>query len=164
MELADAIQIVSRLSRTKRFPTTRDELEGLAEGLQCAHKATGVPGPQIVTKCAELSEWCPTDADLLTVARDIARCAQVAQGSFDSMAHAKPPAGAEGCALCHGSGFQIIYTLLSYEGGSKYSYRKRENVSESQARELQERIDPTKQEIFSGARRCPCRTEKAGAA
>ncbi len=163
MELADAIQIVSRLSRTKRYPTTGAEMQALADGLIRAHTATRVPGADIVLKCAELSEWCPTDADLLTVARDIARCSQVADGSFDSMARPLGPSTG-GCQLCHGSGFEIRYTLMTYEGGSKYTFRKRESISESQARELEPRIDRTKQEIFSGARRCACREQKAGAA
>ncbi len=71
MELDEALTLIARLSRTKNYPKDEDGLTFLAEGLMRASAETGAPGQQIVMVCATTSEWCPTDADLMTIAKQI---------------------------------------------------------------------------------------------
>ncbi len=71
MDLTEALQLIARLSRTKNYPRDDDGLTFLAEGLMRACAETGAPGQQIVMVCATTSEWCPTDHDLMTVAKQI---------------------------------------------------------------------------------------------
>ncbi len=67
----DALECVRRLSRTKNYPKDDKGVSFLAEGLIRACAGTGAPGQQIVMVCATTSEWCPTDADLMTIGRQI---------------------------------------------------------------------------------------------
>jgi hypothetical protein len=71
MELDEALPIIARLSRTKNYPKDEDGLTFLAEGLIRAAADTGANPQQIVMVCATTSEWCPTDADLMVIARQI---------------------------------------------------------------------------------------------
>ena len=71
MELDESLQFIARLSRTKNYPKDESGLVGLAEGLIQAAAATGANPQQIVMVCATTSEWCPTDFDLMTVAKQI---------------------------------------------------------------------------------------------
>jgi hypothetical protein len=71
MELDDALELIGRFERTKKYPNTDSGLRYLAEGLMAAVKETGATGPAIVFRCAKSSEWCPTDADFMTAAREI---------------------------------------------------------------------------------------------
>jgi hypothetical protein len=71
MELAEALELVSRLSRTKNYPRDEAGVVYLAEGLARAASAAGVDARHIVMVCATTSEWCPTDADLVTIANQI---------------------------------------------------------------------------------------------
>ncbi len=88
LNLARAIELVSKLSRTGRYPTTSEGVDGLARGLQYASDSTQIGAGRIIERCAQISEWCPTDADLLTVARDLQREDAVAAGTYDSMGNA----------------------------------------------------------------------------
>jgi len=58
-------------SRCSNFPDDKFGVLGLAQGLKRASSRTGVPMERIVAECADTSVYCPTDADLLTVARGI---------------------------------------------------------------------------------------------
>jgi hypothetical protein len=71
MELDEALPIIARLSRTKNYPRDEDGLTFLAEGLIRAAAETGANPQQIVMVCATTSEWCPTDADLMNIAKQI---------------------------------------------------------------------------------------------
>ena len=71
MELIDALELIARLSRTKNYPKDEPGLVFLAEGLMRAAAETGANPQQIIMLCATTSEWCPTDLDLMTVAKQI---------------------------------------------------------------------------------------------
>ncbi len=75
-------------SRAPNYPRETAAFCGLVNGLVNAEKATKVPAARIAAHCAEQSKYCPTDADLLTMARDMVRCDAVAAGTFDSLAGA----------------------------------------------------------------------------
>ncbi len=71
MDRTEALPIIARLGRTKNFPRDEDGLNFLADGLIRAADETGANPEQIVMICATTSEWCPTDADLMTIAGQI---------------------------------------------------------------------------------------------
>ncbi len=83
-----AIELVTKLARTKKYPTTDDGVADLARGLQHASEAAKIGAGRIIDRCASISEWCPSDAELLLVAQDLAREDAVADGTYDSMASA----------------------------------------------------------------------------
>jgi hypothetical protein len=87
MELDDVLEFVAmRLSRTKNYPRTVPELDALGEAVISASKKTGVEIHRIVDRCAEVSGVCPTDYDLLTVAKEIKIQDEVAAGTHNSLA------------------------------------------------------------------------------
>ncbi len=71
MELDDALELIGRFERTKKYPTTDSGLRYLAEGLMAAVGETGATGPAIVFRCAKNAEYCPKDADFITAGREI---------------------------------------------------------------------------------------------
>lgn len=81
-------------SRAPNYPRETAAFCGLVNGLVNAEKVTKISAARIAAQCAEASKYCPTDADLLTIARDMVRCDAVASGTFDSLAgagnHVKP--------------------------------------------------------------------------
>ncbi len=85
-EAAEIVQ--EHLGRTQKFPTETKQFCSLVNGLINAEKASGASAARIAEKCKELSKYCPTDAELLTTARDLARVDAVAAGTFDSTAGA----------------------------------------------------------------------------
>ncbi len=71
LDLVAALDLVAKLSRTRNYPLTEQGVTGFAESLMRAAEMFGVDGAAIVQKCADTSEFCPTDADLLNIARDL---------------------------------------------------------------------------------------------
>jgi hypothetical protein len=71
MVIDEALELVGRLSRTKNYPKEPAGLVFLAEGLLYAARETNTSPQQIVMVCAATSEWCPTDADLMTIGHQI---------------------------------------------------------------------------------------------
>lgn len=155
LALDKAIELVSKLDRTINYPKEYPGIVGLATGLKKASDLLKVGAGLIVDRCAETSQFCPTDADLMQIARDIARCDAVAAGKYDTTAsdansgsiHRAP------CAQCQNSGWEIIYTLHTLNGGG-WKRAKRENITREQFDNLSEKLDPKTQRVFSGARRC----------
>ncbi len=156
MEITEALDIIERLSRTKNYPRDINGLNFLAEGLTRAAGSTGVDPSRIVKACAAASEWCPTDADLLSVARDIARLDAVAAGTYDTTAGGSNSAGRHRppCARCQNSGWEIVWTLHTLGPDNNWRHAKRENVTQDQAVDLISKIDGRRQQVYSGARRC----------
>ncbi len=71
MELDDALELIGRFERTKKYPNTDMGLRYLAEGLMTAVSETGASGPAIVFRCAKNAEYCPKDSDLMAAGREI---------------------------------------------------------------------------------------------
>ena len=63
--------VTKTFSRCSNWPTDPLGIEGLTEGLAEAVKQTGIPGIEIVKKCAELSDFCPTDHNLIEIAWEL---------------------------------------------------------------------------------------------
>ena len=62
---------MARFGRCSNYPREKEGVQFLAQGLAKAADATGVEMQAIVDRCAELSQFCPTDYDLLTVASEM---------------------------------------------------------------------------------------------
>lgn len=90
----EAIEQLAPLQRTKDYPKNSRGMLALAEGLIRASDLTGKTMEAIVRRCADTSPYCPTDADLLTVAKDMVRIDAVIDGTYDATAsqgnHASP--------------------------------------------------------------------------
>jgi hypothetical protein len=71
LDLVGALDLVAKLSRTRNYPQAEQGVTEFAESLIRATRMFGVKGDLIVRRCGDLSEFCPTDADLLNVARDL---------------------------------------------------------------------------------------------
>ncbi len=159
VSLTRAIELVSKLQRTKKFPADDAGLECLARGLQQASESAKIGAGRIIDRCSQISEWCPTDAELLTVARDLAREDAVVTGTFDSTqsaANSFREPSAPRCPICDGTGFEIVWTLHTRTPNGSWKYAKRENISPEAARSIEtSAIWPNEtQRIYSGARRC----------
>lgn len=66
-----AQELIGKFSRCQRFPIDILGINTLAEGLERASKTTGVPMAEIVDAALPIAQFCPTDAELLTIARNI---------------------------------------------------------------------------------------------
>jgi hypothetical protein len=159
VSITRATELVSKLSRTRKYPETEDGVQSLARGLQQASEATKIGAGRIIDRCAVTSEWCPTDAELLTIGRDLAREDAVAAGTFDSTQSAansfREPHSPR-CPICDSTGFEIIWTLHTRTPNGSWKYAKRENISADAARAIEtSTIWPNDtQRIYSGARPC----------
>lgn len=67
------LDMIECFSRCGNFPRTVEGIQFLAHGLVKASQETGVPMQIIVEACASMSNYCPTDAELLNVGRNIHR-------------------------------------------------------------------------------------------
>ena len=112
--------VIRAFSRCQNYPKERAGVLGLAQGLRAASDRFGVPMADIIRECVESSSYCPTDTDLLAVARGLTARDQPALKPWNP--HPK-------CPECGDSGWRTVT-----RGG------------------------------LSGAERCPCKSEKAGAA
>lgn len=64
-------RLIAPFARAGNFPKDPAGRQALIDGLMRAANTTNVPAEQIVARCLEFSEYCPTDHDLLTVAGEI---------------------------------------------------------------------------------------------
>jgi hypothetical protein len=66
--------LLLHFQRCQNYPRGNDAEAALivfAEALEYAQNSTGIPAAEIVERCRKLSEYCPTDHDLLSVAHEI---------------------------------------------------------------------------------------------
>lgn len=66
-----ADELVPVFERSVNYPKTSEGFQFLCMGLVKASTYTGISMRDIVERCREMSEYCPTDHDLMQVARDI---------------------------------------------------------------------------------------------
>lgn len=70
-------RLCGAFSRSHNFPQEETAFIALVNGLMRASKITGISPSDIVEECLQISKFCPTDFDLLSVARDMAGPARV---------------------------------------------------------------------------------------
>ncbi len=119
MELTEAVELIGRLSRTKNFPRDGAGLTYLAEGLLRAADQNGVDARHVVMICATTSDWCPTDADLMTIARQIRDEQKRAQEALQ-------PSVAEQWQRKYGPAKPFDWTALDREKTKRIKTRERE--------------------------------------
>ena len=71
IEIQTPMEFLSRFQRCKNYPRDEEGILALANGLEAASRHTGITMADIVERCATSSDLCPTDYDLLTVAKEI---------------------------------------------------------------------------------------------
>ncbi len=141
-----ADEIAARaFSRCQNWPKDRIGISGIAEALERVSKRFGVPMERIVTECAESSAYCPTDADLINVAR--------------SLKPADPTPGARKCPLdiCDGSGWRQVCHLHTHHdrpGGGVWV--EKEIITQAQFDELSRKVDWQSQMVYESRYRCVC--------
>lgn len=64
-------ELIGRFERCPNFPKTPEGIVFLAQGLAQAARTTGIDATDIVDACAAIGRFCPTDHELLNVARNI---------------------------------------------------------------------------------------------
>lgn len=153
--LDEAVELVERLSRTKNYPRDGAGVTHLAEGLMNAAAQVGVSAPAIVARCSAVSEWCPTDVDMLRVACDLRDSARANGPTQPLVATRKTK-----CKTCGDSGWREIWTLHTSEGAGEYSYVRKQNLPVARALELRDKLG-TNQKLYSGVRRCNCQPKPA---
>jgi hypothetical protein len=85
-------ELVAAFSRCSNYPKDKEGVLFLAQGLRKAATASGTQMAAIVARCQELSQYCPTDYDLLQVANELALLSR--------------PRAPMGCRECQGSGWR----------------------------------------------------------
>jgi hypothetical protein len=138
----DAVDEVLRLDRTIGYPKEHESRSRLVDALIDACNRHGVTPDRVISECLRASQYCPTDHDLLTFAGGLR--------PVESWQQPKPSK----CAKCHGSGFEISYTLHTVEGHGEYAFVKKELITEEQYDLLSKQVDWQRQKVFSGAKRC----------
>lgn len=69
-DLEDLVRLT--FCRCGNFPGAQSEVLAMAQAVGRAAKAHGLTAEEIVSRCASLSAFCPTDYDIGVVAREIA--------------------------------------------------------------------------------------------
>ena len=67
----NVFKLIATFQRCVNYPKDAEGVSALVEGLARAARETDIQIEEIVSRCAELSQYCPTDADLLKVAEEI---------------------------------------------------------------------------------------------
>ena len=145
--------VVQAFSRCSNYPKDRTGVLGLAQGLRSAADRFGVEMPAIVAECAESSNFCPTDHDLLEVARALRP--QDKQANRD-----KCPSG-----LCDGSGWREGFYLHTVHPGDEHknSWVEKTSIANRETfEELERKVDWKTQMAYSGRYRCQCHPPREG--
>jgi hypothetical protein len=150
-----ALIFVGQLSRTINYPRDPEQIVAMAQALIRAAEATNVEADQIIRECAETSQYCPTDRDLLSVARDIKERVERARDAADVRA---PWDRNPACPKCNSSGWIIKSWLHTYY----HDHAEKEEISKTEADRMWPKIGngPQRQMIYETAQKCACRMGK----
>jgi hypothetical protein len=141
-------KIVPAFSRCANYPRDDDSLKALAQGLQRAASTYHVSMCDIVERCLESSDRCPTDYNLMEAAR-----ALKPPDSPDLERTLKCPHG-----LCDGSGWRERYMLHTHHAGNgdTPAYVEKEPITFQQYEDLSRHLDWLTQKVYAGRFRCKC--------
>ena len=141
-----AEEMVTRaFSRCQNWPKERIGIKGLAEALTRAATRFGVSEARIVAECAESSQYCPTDADLINIAR--------------GLRPAEPEKTSRRCPmeLCDGSGWRSVCHLHThYARPNGPAYVEKEIISRAVFDEISGKMPGTNQKVYESRYRCAC--------
>ncbi len=139
-------EMVTRaFSRCQNGPKERIGIKGLADALTRAADRFGVPAARIVAECAESSQYCPTDADLINVAR--------------GLKPAEPEQTSRRCPLgmCDGSGWrEVCHLHTHYARLNGPAYVEKEIISREVFDQISDKLHGTNQSVYESRYRCRC--------
>lgn len=143
-----------RLSRTKNYPHPRfdrNAFDAFVADIMTVCNRLQVSPESLVSACD--GEYCPTKPDLERIAFTIAE---------SNPAPKQCHMGNE-CPKCGGYGWERMYALHTIEGGDRYTYTRKDTITEQQYRELLGKVDRVKQKVYDGVKRCSagCAVPKA---
>jgi hypothetical protein len=153
MASAEALNLVAAFGRAQNFPRDEAGVIALADGLASASKIIGVSMADIVARCAEASPYCPTNADMLGVAREV-RGPAIWSGNYGRK-----------CPHCDGTGWRVVYSLHTHEGGG-HNYVRKEWITEAVYRAFDHvagRLRTPRQYAYNAVARCQCGSVQATA-
>lgn len=132
-------------SRCQNWPKDRMGIAGLVEALERAAERFGVQISRIISECAQASVFCPTDADILNVAR--------------ALKPADPIRESNPCPLsiCDGSGWMQIHHMHTHHqkpGGG--TWIERQTITRGEFDDLCRKIDWKTQMVYESRHRCTC--------
>jgi hypothetical protein len=139
--------VIRAFSRCQNYPKERAGVLGLAQGLATAAARYGVTAEAIVRECVESSVFCPTDTDLLNVARGMRPA--------DGGEHRHPTK----CPyeLCDGSGWREVCHLHSkHAEPDRPAWVEKTIITREQYNDLGRKIDWQTQSVYESRYRCKC--------
>ena len=108
-------ELIVRFERCANWPRDPEGVIALAQGLRKAATEYGQSMESIVDRCASLSQYCPTDYDLRTVAQEMRDDARRAAGGI------QPWQRKEICQKCGGTGWEPQRPRGGYTGVARCS-------------------------------------------
>ena len=146
----DSIEESVRLafSRCPNFPKDQIGFDGLVKGLRDSAKRFKVSESAIIAECVETTQYCPTDYDLINVARSL-RPADLQKGPRVC------PVG-----KCDGSGWLATWWLItqrSADGGGVWVEKQQMSVQQYD----EWRGPKPNQEVYAARHRCTCHPPRA---
>ena len=140
-----AFDLIVRFQRCPNYPRDSKGVHALAKGLMRAAEIVGISMAEIVERCSEESEFCPSDFAMLSTARGLAP--QRSQAETQSSRNC--PFG-----KCDGSGWKEAYVLHTRHTDPTYVEKQR--ITAEQYEDLSKKVDWVKQMVFAGRSRCEC--------
>ena len=144
--------VIRAFSRCGNYPKERAGVLGLAQGLLKASEKFHVPMQRIIQECIESSTFCPTDHDLLEVARALKKVPD------------KPKETKCSFGLCDGSGWRESFMLHTVHPGDEThsSWIEKEPIANRETYDkLAKSVDWKTQMAYEGRYRCKCHPPRA---
>lgn len=151
-------ELAALFSRCGNYPKDETGFNALAQGIKRASLAhPGVSMDRIVVACTAASSFCPTDADMLTIAAELAEVDR--RREYDAQAGAtRGRTGKCPYGLCDGSGWREVCHLHTHHvaGDTGPAYVEKAVVTREQYHALSTRIDWSTQQLYESRYRCKC--------
>jgi hypothetical protein len=145
--------VIRAFSRCSNYPKERAGVLGLAQGLRASADKFGVSMSAIIAECVSTSSFCPTDHDLLEVARAL-------RPADKQEKHDRCRFG-----LCDGSGWREGFYLHTIHQGDEHKNTWIEKTlieSRTLFDELARKVDWKTQMVYEGRYRCRCHPPREG--
>lgn len=148
--LADAIPMMERMEGYYRgsSPEAMAFRDRLVQCLARACDRFGVEPEELVNELVEVCKRVPTDSEIYTAAESLRALKNMKHRPEEPRSRDRPH-----CSKCNGSGWEIVYWLHTMERGFVRKEKITKQVFDSFA---MGKLDPLKQNAFSGAKRCAC--------
>lgn len=143
---------VAAFARCPNYPRDENGVLFLAQGLRKAATRHGLRMSAIVEECLTTSGYCPTDLDMMNVARSLA----IGRGGQQACESRKPTK----CPfeLCDGSGWREVCHMWTHHGDSDGgpAWVEKGIITRDQYDALSKKVDWVKQAVYESRYRCKC--------